>query len=148
MKKKIPYLAIYFGILGVIGAAMLAVYAWNLVGYVKGTKVLATITEVHHQRVKTGSRKQTSSQQTKLSIQYQVGDTKVQSVIELSGNQKYSEGDEILISYRPEKPEKQVSQKGLIHDTVWLIIYLIFVGAQVVLFLKYRRNAKRSDVPQ
>ena len=140
MKKKIPFLKLYFGFFGILSAILLVIFIKECEDYARGTKAQAVITQVHHRRIKTGSRHQTSSKQTNLIIQYQAKDMLAQSAVVLRGNKKFSEGDVIKISHLPEKPEKQVSVPKLTQDAIFMILYGIFMAAQITLVLKTRKK--------
>ena len=140
MKKKISFLKLYFGFFGILSAVLLGFFVKECVDYVRGTKVEAAIMEVHHRRIKTGSRHQTSSKQTNLEIQYQAGDELVQSTVVLRGNKKFSAGEAIKISYLPEKPEKQVPAQKLKQDAFFMVLYGLFMAAQIMVVLKARKK--------
>lgn len=140
MKKNIPFLKLYFGFFGVLSIVLLGLFLKEWVDYARGTKTQATIMEVHHKSIKTGSRHQTSSKKTNVTIQYQVEGELVQSMVVLRGNKKLSEGDGIRISYLPEKPEKQVSVQILKQDTIFMVLYGIFMAAQITVVVKARKK--------
>ena len=140
MKKKISFLKLYFGFFGILSAILLGLFINECVDYVRGTKTQATISEVHPKSIKTGSRHQTSSKQTNLSVQYLVEDELIQSTVVLRGNKMFSEGDLIKISYLPEKPEKQVSVPLLKQDAVFMVLYGIFMAAQIMVVIKARKK--------
>lgn len=143
MKKQIPYLKLYFGFFGILSAILLGLFIKECADFARGTKTQATIKEVRHKSIKTGSRHQTSSKQTNLNIQYQVKDTLIQSTVVLRGNKKLLEGDVIKISYLPQKPEKQVSVPKLTQDAIFMVLYGTFMAAQIMVAIKYR---KKKDV--
>ena len=140
MKKKIPFLKLYFLFFGILSAVLLGLFIKECVNYARGTKTLAVVTEVHHKRIKTGSRHQTSSNQTNLVIQYQAGAELVESMVVLRGNKKFSEGDMIRISYLSGKPDKQVSVPVMKQDTVFMVLYGIFMMVQIMLVIKVRKK--------
>ena len=140
MKKQIPYLKLYFGFFGILSAILLGLFIKECVDFTRGTKTQALVSEVHHKSIKTGSRHQTSSKQTNLNIQYQVKDTLIQSAVVLRGNKKFSQGDVIKISYLPEKPEIQVPVPKLTQDAIFMVLYGMFMAAQITLVIKVRKK--------
>ena len=144
MKKKTNVTKIWFLILFLLIAVYLVITVYQVVGSQKGTKTEAVVSKVHHQRIKSGSRHQTSSKSTKVKIKYYANDTEFEKSIKLRGWKHIQRGDKIKVSYNPDKNEKVYVKKVIFEDIRFTILLIGFTVLQIVIVRRFK-NSEKSE---
>ena len=144
MKKKTNVTKIWFLILFLLVATYLVITVYQIVSYQNGTKTEAVVSKVHHQRIKSGSRHQTSSKSTKVIIKYYANDTEFEKSIKLSGWKHIKKGDKIKVSYNPDKNEKVYVKKVIFEDIRFTILLIGFTVLQIVIVRRFK-NSEKSE---
>ena len=142
MKKKINVAKIWFLILFLLIAVYLVITVYQIVSYQNGTKTEAVVSEVHHQRIKSGSRHQTSSKSSKVVFKYFANDTEYEKTIKLSGWKHIQRGDKLKVSYNPDKNEKVYVKKVIFEDIRFTVLLIGFTLLQIVIVGRFKNIDK------
>ena len=138
--KKINWVKVYIVVMVMLAIIVGAGTVLKVVNYVSGEKSEAVVTDVVQKSVKSGARKQTSYKVTKLKLKYEVDETEYNEEIKIQGRPKYQEGETVQISYDPEKPEKVMVPAGIYTDIKGAVLWILFVGLQVIIFTKAKKT--------
>ena len=145
MKSKDGWVKIYLVVMAVITIVISFITIYDIVAYSSGEKGEAIVTEAVNKRVKAGARGQTSNKKTKVKIRYSVDGTEYNEEIDFQGWYKFTEGESIKISYNPDNPKKVYIPQMIYRDIKGDVLWGIFVGLQVGLFVSYERKRKQKN---